>query len=144
VLEKVQKRAVNMITGLTSQTYEEKLKELGIQSLKDRRTEADMALMYKVIHEQCSVDRNSWPKLVIERGNGAPHVTRAARDELRLQQPFARTDRRKNFFNVRACENWNKIPAEIKKAKTIGQFKKRYRLFAASLTLEAMDNERDN
>jgi ribonucleases P/MRP protein subunit RPP40 len=42
VLEKVQERAVNMITGLTSLTYEEKLKEVGIQSLKDRHTEADM------------------------------------------------------------------------------------------------------
>jgi hypothetical protein len=124
-------------------TYEEKLKELGIQSLKDRRTEADMALMYKVVHGQCSVDKENWRKLVNERGNGAAHATRAARDELRLQQPFARTDRRKNFFNVRACENWNKIPAEIKKAKTIGQFKKCYRIFAASSTSEAMDNARD-
>jgi Reverse transcriptase (RNA-dependent DNA polymerase)/Endonuclease-reverse transcriptase len=144
VLERVQKRAVNMITGLTSLTYEEKLKELGIQSLKDRRTEADVVLAYKVVHGKCSVASDCWPKLQNERGNNAAHVTRAARDGLRLKTPFARTDRRKNFYTIRVCEAWNKIPAEIKSSKTIGQFKKCYRNFAASSTSEARDNVMDN
>jgi hypothetical protein len=39
-LEKVQKRAVNMINGLRQESYEGKLKELGLQSLKERREEA--------------------------------------------------------------------------------------------------------
>jgi hypothetical protein len=49
VLETVQKRAVNMIGGLKSDTYEGKLKELGMQTLADRRMKADMVLMFKVI-----------------------------------------------------------------------------------------------
>jgi hypothetical protein len=144
ILERVQKRAVNMITGLTSLTYKEKLKELGIQSLKDRRTEADAVLAYKVIHGKCSVQNDCWPKLQNERGIDAAHGTRAARDGLRLRTPFARTDRRKNFYTVLVCETWNKIPVEIKSSKTIGQLKKCYRTFAASTTSEAMDNAMDN
>jgi hypothetical protein len=63
-LEKVQKRAVSMINGLKPGTYEEKLKELGIQSLKDRRLEADMVLTYKLVHGKLPVKGDCWPKLV--------------------------------------------------------------------------------
>jgi hypothetical protein len=35
VLEKVQKRAVNMISGLKAKTYEEKLRELGLTTLEE-------------------------------------------------------------------------------------------------------------
>jgi Reverse transcriptase (RNA-dependent DNA polymerase)/Endonuclease-reverse transcriptase len=143
VLEKVQKRAVRMINGLNADTYEGKLRELGIQSLADRRKEADMVLTYKVLHEKCSVNRDLWPKLINEHGRNAPHLTRSATDELRLRQPLARNDRRKNFFTVRACEEWNKLPPNVKKAKSIGQFKKLYKIFAASNPSEAMDDARD-
>ena len=37
ILEKVQKRAVNMVVGLKGRTYEEKLEEIGLMSLKQRR-----------------------------------------------------------------------------------------------------------
>jgi Reverse transcriptase (RNA-dependent DNA polymerase)/Endonuclease-reverse transcriptase len=140
VLENVQKRAVRMISGLKSDSYEAKLKELGMQSLQARRVESDLVLMYKVIHGTCNVGSETWPKLLNERGRTIPHMTRAANDALRLRQPMARNDRRKNFFSIRVCEEWNKIPQDIRRAKTVGQFKKLYKLFAASQTSQAMDN----
>jgi hypothetical protein len=138
VLEKVQKRAVNMISGLKSGSYEGKLKELGMQTLADRRKEADMVLMFKVIRGYCPVNKEFWPKFVNEHGGENVHGTRAAADNYRLRQPFARNDRRAKFFSVRACDRWNRIPPNIKQAKSIGQFKKLYRLFAASTPSEAM------
>jgi hypothetical protein len=42
VLERVQKRAVNMVGGLAGKSYEEKLAELRLDSLSDRRIEADL------------------------------------------------------------------------------------------------------
>jgi hypothetical protein len=56
VLEKVQMRAVKMVNGLTG-TYEEKLKALGMHSLEQRREEADMVLVYKILNKKCTVDR---------------------------------------------------------------------------------------
>jgi hypothetical protein len=38
----VQKRAVRQVSGLTSTTYEDKLLELGLPTLEERRQEADM------------------------------------------------------------------------------------------------------
>jgi ribonucleases P/MRP protein subunit RPP40 len=49
VLEKVQRRAVGMVTGLKSRDYEEKLKELGMSSLSQRRDEMDLSEMYKIM-----------------------------------------------------------------------------------------------
>ena len=37
ILERVQKKAVNFIVGLSGKTYEEKLSELNLTSLADRR-----------------------------------------------------------------------------------------------------------
>ncbi len=48
-LEKVQRRAVNMISSLRATNYEEKLKELGISSLDEQRKYLDMLQTYKVM-----------------------------------------------------------------------------------------------
>jgi hypothetical protein len=98
VLEKVQMRAVKMVNGLTG-TYEEKLQALGMQSLEQRRKEADMVLVYKILNGKCSVDREKWFDIDLP-GDGPQ--TRATVNGIRIRPPFARTDRRKNFFTVRA------------------------------------------
>jgi hypothetical protein len=54
LLERVQKRAVNMVNGLKSTAYEEKLLELGMESLADRRIEADLTMMYKILNGKCN------------------------------------------------------------------------------------------
>ena len=50
ILEKVQKRAVNLITGLVGKSYEENLVELGILSLESRKTHFDLIQTYKILN----------------------------------------------------------------------------------------------
>ena len=50
VLEKVQRRAITMISGLRNGTYEEKLLELGITTLEERRHQSDMLQTFKILH----------------------------------------------------------------------------------------------
>ena len=52
VLEKVQRRAVQMVSGLKAHTYEDRLKELGLTTLEERRHQADMAQTYKIVKER--------------------------------------------------------------------------------------------
>jgi len=42
MLEKVQRRFVKMISGLISTTYEDRLREIGLATLKARRVRADL------------------------------------------------------------------------------------------------------
>ena len=50
ILESVQERAIRMVSGLSGKTYAEKLAELNIQSLEERRIRGDMIQTWKIIH----------------------------------------------------------------------------------------------
>ena len=55
-LERVQKRAINMVSGLQGTPYEERLAELGMVSLAERRHQTDMAQVYRMVHGHDNVD----------------------------------------------------------------------------------------
>jgi len=60
VLEKVQRRAVNMISGLKARTYAEKLRELELTTLEERRHQTDMGQVYKIIIGKDMVKSEVW------------------------------------------------------------------------------------
>ena len=57
LLEQMQRRAINMVTGLSSRTYEGKLNELGLTSLEERRKRGDLIQMWKYVHEGSTLIR---------------------------------------------------------------------------------------
>ena len=73
ILEKVQRRAVNLISGLKGVSYEEKLKELGILSLEKRRKRFDLIQTYKILSGIDQVDSSIWFRTV---GVNAQRLTR--------------------------------------------------------------------
>ncbi len=56
MLEKVQEKAIKMISGLKGSTYKEKCAELGLKTLEERRGGQDMALVHKFLTEQTGTD----------------------------------------------------------------------------------------
>ena len=50
MLERVQRRATKMIQSLRKLSYQERLKRLGMFSLRRRRLRGDMIEMFKMIH----------------------------------------------------------------------------------------------
>ena len=123
ILEKVQKRAVNSISGLNSSTYSDKLKELKITSLEDRRTRFDMIQVYKILHNVDKVDENVWFK----RANvSSGRVTRLTANPLNLKKKRTNTDVYKNFFSNRVIDLWNNLPDCVKSARNLYTFKKEY------------------
>jgi len=117
ILERVQRRATKMMRGLEHLSYEEKLRELGLFSLKKRRLRGDLRNAYKNLKDGCrddgarlfSVVPSNWTK-----GNG--HKLKHRKFHLNM---------RKNFFTLRMTEHWNSLPREAVDSPSLEIFKTR-------------------
>ena len=122
LLEAVQRRMVRMITGLKAESYSDKLKELGLTTLEERRHRADMALVNSVLSGRTNVEKESW----FDMAASGPRNTRATADPLNVRVQHGRLEVRKNFFTVRVTDQWNKVPSQVKQMRTANSFKKAY------------------
>ncbi len=105
VLEKVQRRAIQMVSGLKAHTYEDRLKELGLTTLEERRHQADMAQTYKIVKGKDMVNKETWFKSVKETGRATP----SAADPLNLRplnlRPQTSRLEIRHFFSQRVVED---------------------------------------
>jgi len=117
-IESVQKKAIKAVSGLKGKTYEERLLELAIPSLEQRRNEADLIQVYKIIHGFDNVDKGQWFEILDGEG-----VTRAQQGRLKLKQNRSRLDLRTNFFSQRVVPLWNNLPEELRTCQSLKSFK---------------------
>ena len=123
LLEKVQERAVNMISGLKGKSYKDKLSEIHLMSLAERRERYDMIQTYKIIYGIDDVDVKNWFELV---GNNPERETRLSSCPVNIVKKRSNLDLRKYFFSQRVINNWNSLPIEVKTSNTLYRFKKLY------------------
>ena len=122
-LEKVQRKAVGMVSGLNSNVYEDRLVELGLDTLEERRVQLDLAQTFKIVKGVDKMNKSTWFEMTCER----ERQTRANDDPLNLRIPAPRTEMRRAFFSQRIPCIWNQVPSSIKDSRTVGQFKKALR-----------------
>jgi ribonucleases P/MRP protein subunit RPP40 len=121
VLENVQKKFINMVAGLPQLTYEEKCRELDMDTLEERRKIQDMTQAYKMIQGKEKLIRNE----LFNHVDGGR--TRQDADNLNLKKGPARLELRRQFFTQRIINDWNALPPEMKRAKNVAGFKSAYR-----------------
>ena len=102
--------------------YEEKLKELALPSLHDRRLETDMVQTFKIVNGIDSEESEQW----FERAN-TRRTTRNTAGEFNLLPKRCNHEYRRDFFSQRVIERWNVLPTVVKAAPTVSQFKRLYR-----------------
>ena len=120
VIEKVQIKAVNMISGLAGKTYEEKCLELGLETLEERRKKQDLLQTYKI----CSGKDRIRPEQLFDRvGDNPGRETRFTADPQNIVVKRSRLDIRKNSFALRIADDWNSLSNGIKTCKTATAFK---------------------
>jgi hypothetical protein len=107
--------------GLRSREYAERLKELRLTTLEERRHQADMLHMFKMCSNSHETEWAAW----FRPPTAAAARTRRNADPLAVWQNHGQLELR-NLFTVRACEPWNRVPGEIKSARTAARFKRMY------------------
>ena len=128
LMEKVQKRAIRQITNLRG-SYEDKLKQLNLTTLEDRRKRGDCIETFKMLTGLSAVDYSIWFHKV-DREEGPQ--TRLSSDPLALQAQKARLDLRKHFFSVRVPPIWNALPLSVRQSQSVNGFKNAYDKYMAT------------
>ena len=109
-----------MVSGLSSNNYEDKLRELDLWPLVKRRKMYDLVQVYKIINNIGDVNIS----LTKVGDNNSERInTRLQNDPLNLVKKRSNLEIRKNFFTERVVEHWNSLPMSLKNAPTLKNFK---------------------
>jgi len=115
--ERAQSRAREMIRGMVHLSYDERLRELGLFSLENRRLQEDLVPVFEYLKGAYTQDGD---KLLSRtycnsiRGSG-----------FKLKAGRFRLDIRKNFCTMRVVKHWNRLPRDLSNAPPVETFKAR-------------------
>ena len=100
-------------------TYEERLTELKLTKLEDRRIRRDMIETYKIITGKDVKTGKFFSMAKIRSARNNTH-------EMKIQKKQCRLEVRRNYYSQRVGQKWNDLPPEEVGAKKTSEFKEKY------------------
>ena len=119
--------------NLKKQSYPERLKTLGIPTLKFRRLRADMIQIYKILHD---IDAKP-PELLLNLSE----EPRTRGNNLKLKKVSVNTSLRQSSWTIRSINWWNQLPDNVVQAPSVNSFKSRLNTHWKDLEIKFGDNE---
>ena len=117
IIENVQRRATKLVPGLSSKSYENRLRHLKIPTLAYRRVRGDMIQVFKLLQDKEGYDE-TLPQLLTKSDSTLRGHNK------RLQTERYNKDIRKYSFNLRVCKLWNSLPMKLVNSKDVWAFEK--------------------
>ena len=108
-----------MLSDVRGDSYEEKLEDAGLTTLRERRGRGDMIEVFKTMKGFNKVDKKKWFLLADDnqmrpctRSN--TEISNDGHGEKKridiIEKERTRLEIRNNFFTVRVARQWNEIP----------------------------------
>ena len=132
-IESVQRRMTKIMRNLKKKSYPERLKTLGIPTLKFRRLRADMIQIYKILHD---IDAKP-PELLLNLSE----EPRTRGNSLKLKKVSVNTSLRQSSWTIRSINWWNQLPDNVVQAPSVNSFKSRLNTHWKDLEIKFGDNE---
>ena len=124
-VERVQRRATELVPTIRHYTYTDRLKAIGLPSLHYRRKRGDMIQVYKLLNSKDRID----PYIFF-----TPSTSISTRGhDSKLFKPIAVKECRRRFFSVRVINSWNSLPQDTVSAPSVNSFKNRLDKFWAEI-----------
>ena len=113
-IENIQRRATKLVKELSSLSYDQRLKSLGIPTLIYRRERSDMIQLFKIMNnlDQADLKSISLAKDSVTRGH-----------EHKLVKRHYKYKSYMNNFTARSVNPWNNLPPKCIRAKDVNNFK---------------------
>ena len=133
-MEKVQHRLIRMLSNVKGDTYEQKLEDAGLTTLKARRERGDAIEAFKTLNGFNNVNKNDWfllPPVDDSRPSTRSNACVSSGGQQNRKQDVilrerARTETRNQCFRLRTARAWDEIPDSVKEAKSVNAFKNSY------------------
>ena len=123
-----------MLSNVRGDTYEDRLKDAGLTTLKERRERGDVIEAFKTLNGMNNVDKRDWFEIQ-EIGSTRPSTrsnTVVATDGVEEKKAAvvlherAKTELRNQSYRFRTARAWTEIPDSVKNVKTTNAFKTAY------------------
>jgi len=122
ILESVQKRFIRLVRGLEATNYEDKLKELNLTTLEERRKRGDAIQVFKIIHGYENLDVSKFFTFT-EQVHSLQ--TRSCAQKHISSKAYARNFG-KHTFSRRSVAPWNSLPLSVRNSSSVTAFKCNY------------------
>ena len=114
-VEAVQRKFTKYLPGMFRKSYQQRLRELNLKTLEERRISLDIILLYKIIKKLIDIPFDSYFTFSTNRTRG---------HEYKLYVNSTRINCFKYHFCNRVVKYWNALPREVVALENLVQFKR--------------------